>query len=101
MPACCASHTKDFLEEVSNLAIILSQFSSFSTCLLPVLLLPKMEPVDQNLFTYKLFSCVELAKMEKTEFTVTLPAVTVFRTHISQESTEWLQRSHRNIITSA
>lgn len=45
-PVCCSSHTKNFLGDVTKLAIILFSFSSFSTCLLYILLLPTMKPVD-------------------------------------------------------
>jgi hypothetical protein len=51
-PVYCASRGEDFLGDISNLAAILTGFSSFSTWLLRVLLLPKTECVARRLFAY-------------------------------------------------
>lgn len=51
-PVCCESHAENFIADIAHLAAIWTQFSSFSTCLLRVLLLPKTEPVARSVFSY-------------------------------------------------
>jgi hypothetical protein len=59
-PVGCESLAEEFLGDIAHLAAIWTGFSSFSTYLLRVLLLPKTEPVARSVFTYLqiwTFSC--------------------------------------------
>jgi hypothetical protein len=50
--ACWTNQEKYFILEVSNLAPILSSFPAEKTCLMRVLFLSRIEPLDRNIFTY-------------------------------------------------